>query len=225
MNLSKHADYFDPSKVDARIHIIGCGATGSTLAEMLTRLGLTRITLWDADTVAPHNLANQMFKHSSIGCAKVAAVANMMVDINPDLHLSEDLVLKLEWYDSQPLSGWVFLAMDNIDTRRKIVEQHWDNFNIRGMFDFRLGLMDGQHYAAKWDEQQEKERLLAQMQFTHEEAKANTPLSACGTSLCVVPGVRLILAAGVANFMNMVQGKDYKRVILSDAQRMTLDSF
>lgn len=225
MNLSKHLEYFDPHEVTESIHIIGCGATGSTLAEMLTRLGLQNFYLWDKDEVAPHNLANQMFKHANIGMLKAAVVANMMEDINPDLKQGVNIRVKLSWYENQPLSGWVFLAVDNIDTRRKIVELHMHNPNIRGMFDFRLGLMDGQHYAAKWDNDQDKERLLAQMQFTHEEAKANTPLSACGTSLCVVPGVRLIIAAGVANFMNMAQNKPYKRIILSDAQRMELDSF
>lgn len=223
MNLEKHKDYFNPSNVKEQIHIIGCGATGSTLAELLVRLGLTNITLWDFDEVAPHNLANQMFWHAQINQPKVLAVAWTLMQINPELH--ETLILKDVAYEDQRLSGWIFLCMDNIDTRRKIVEQHMDNIHIKGMFDFRLGLMDGQHYAAKWDVQKEKDNLLAQMQFSHEEAKANTPLSACGTALCVVPGVRMILAAGVANFMNMAMSKPYKRIILSNAEAMTLDSF
>ena len=223
MNLSKHKDYFNPEDCTGKIHIIGCGATGSTLAELLVRLGLTELVLWDFDKVEPHNLANQMFLYDDVGKDKVMAVASNLLYTNPDLGAT--LNIKNKAYTDQALSGWVFLCMDNIDTRRKIVEMHRHNKNIAGMFDFRLGLMDGQHYAAKWDDESDIDRLLAQMQFSHEEAKANTPLSACGTSLSVVPGVRMILAAGVANFMNMAMNKPYKRVVLSDAEHLTLDSF
>ena len=37
MDLSKSYDYFQPEKQDDRIHIIGCGSVGSTVASMLAR--------------------------------------------------------------------------------------------------------------------------------------------------------------------------------------------
>ena len=43
MDLSKSYEYFQPEKVDARIHMIGCGSVGATIAENLVRLGLTNI--------------------------------------------------------------------------------------------------------------------------------------------------------------------------------------
>ena len=67
MNLIKPQDYFSPTKVGSRCHIIGCGSVGSTIAENLVRLGVTNITLYDFDTVAEHNIANQMFFSSDIG--------------------------------------------------------------------------------------------------------------------------------------------------------------
>ena len=39
MNLNKHREFFDPEQFDDAIHIIGCGAVGSTIAEQLARLG------------------------------------------------------------------------------------------------------------------------------------------------------------------------------------------
>ena len=61
MNLVKSQDYFNPLDVTKRCHIIGCGSVGSTVAELLIRLGLTKISLYDFDVVSAHNLANQMF--------------------------------------------------------------------------------------------------------------------------------------------------------------------
>ena len=40
MNLAKSYEVFQPEKVQDRIYIIGCGAGGSTVAEMLARYPL-----------------------------------------------------------------------------------------------------------------------------------------------------------------------------------------
>jgi len=43
LNLSKSYDFFQPEQVRERIHIIGCGSVGSTVAELLVRFGLTKL--------------------------------------------------------------------------------------------------------------------------------------------------------------------------------------
>ena len=53
LNLSKSYDFFKPEDCTERIHIIGCGSVGSTVAELLARFGLTKLTLYDFDTVEP----------------------------------------------------------------------------------------------------------------------------------------------------------------------------
>ena len=75
LNLAKSYDFFKPEFCRERIHIIGCGSVGSTLAELLARFGLTNFALYDFDTVEPHNLANQMFRIEHIGMPKVDALA------------------------------------------------------------------------------------------------------------------------------------------------------
>jgi tRNA A37 threonylcarbamoyladenosine dehydratase len=150
MDLSKSYEFFQPDKCDSRIHIIGCGSVGSTLAELLVRYGLTKITLYDFDSVEPHNLANQMFDSSDINEPKVNAVAKHLYDINPDI--AEDLKLVATGWTGQKLNGYVFLCVDNIDLRREIVEQNMNNPFILAMFDFRTRLTDAQHYAADWSD-------------------------------------------------------------------------
>ena len=84
MDLSKSYEFFKPEMLESRIHIIGCGAIGSTVAENLVRFGITNISLYDFDTVEPHNIANQMFRQTDIGKLKTEAVAEYLCEINPE---------------------------------------------------------------------------------------------------------------------------------------------
>ena len=213
MNLNKSRDYFDPDKLgDRTIHIIGCGAVGSTLAETLTRMGIKNLTLWDDDIVSAHNIANQSFFHNDIGAPKVEQVAKQIKEINPEATPT----LRKEKYKQQPLSGYVCLCVDNIDTRRAIVEQHINNPYIKLMMDFRMRLTDAQHYAADWSIKEDRENLLSTMQFSHEEAQSQTPVSACGTTLNVVTTVKVIVSLGVANLVRFVlHGKVHKMILMN----------
>ena len=137
MNLSKHLSFFDPlTMLKGSIHIIGCGAVGSTVAEMLTRMGVVELHLWDFDIVSAHNLANQNFRHKDIGTPKVDALTDILTDINPDLKI----IKHPKGYTDEPLSGYVFLCVDNIDLRREICKAQQYNPHVQAVFDFRIDL-------------------------------------------------------------------------------------
>lgn len=223
MDLSKSYEYFQPEKSEDRIHIIGCGSVGSTVACMLARTGITNFILWDFDTVEPHNLANQMFRQKDIHKPKVEALLDIICEINPDI--ADSAKLKPEGWKGQQLSGYVFLCVDNIDLRREIVEKHFDNPYVKAMFDFRTRLEDAQHYAADWSDYKMKKDFLNSMNFSHDEAKEETPVSACNVTLSVCPTVLVICARGVANFMNFWNGKGIKKLILDDAFKFICDAF
>ena len=221
MNLSKHLELFNPRHVDASIHIIGCGAVGSTIAEMLTRLGCTDIHLYDFDIVTAHNIANQMFLNTHIADTKIIAVRHILKQINPDI----EVTVYPEGYVKQRLSGYVFLCVDNIDLRRNITEQQLQNPHIKAMFDFRLELHVGQFYLADWKNQKHKEDFINSMQFTHEEAAQETPTNACGLSLGLLPTNRVICSFGVAQFINHVNEQPYKKLIVANAFTGLVDAF
>lgn len=221
MNIIKHLEYFNPQEdLKAPIHIIGCGAIGSTLAEMFARLGIEELHIWDMDTVSAHNIANQMFVEAEIGEEKTRCVADMMRSINNQVKVT----VHNEW-DGQVLQGYVFLCVDNIDLRRKIVEQNMYNPMIKAMFDFRMRLTDAQHYAADWKDMTMKQNFLKTMQFTHEEAKEATPTSACGTNLSVAFTVRTVVSLGVSNFVNYLKTNELKKVVLIDMKQFDLTTF
>ena len=223
LNLIKSYDFFKPEEVKGRIHIIGCGSVGSTVAELLARFGLTKITLYDFDTVEPKNLANQMYRQEHIGRRKAVALSEMLVEINPEI--GSGLRVSNDSYKNQNLSGFVFLCVDNIELRREIAEANKDNPYIKAMFDFRTRLTDAQHYAADWSDMKMADDFIRSMSFTHEEAAAETPVSACNVTLSVAPTVRIICALGVANFINFVKGGGLKKFIQMDAFSFILDAF
>lgn len=223
MDLSKSYEFFQPEKDDTRIHIIGCGSVGSTLAENLARCGVTKMTLWDFDRVEAHNICNQMFRQQDVGRLKVEALKDILMDINPEI--ADSLELKPDGWQGKMLSGYIFLAVDNIDLRRKFVEQHMDSPYVKAMFDFRTLLESAQHYAADWRDYKMKQDFLKSMQFSHDEAKSETPVSACGITLGVATTVRLICALGANNYINFVKGNGLKKLVIIDGFNYILDAF
>lgn len=123
------------------------------------------------------------------------------------------------------MSGYIFLCVDSIELRREIVEKHLDSPYVKAVFDFRTLLEGAQHYAADWSDFKMKKDLLNSMQFSHEEAKEETPVSACGVTLGVATTVRLICALGVNNYINFVKGNGIKKLVMIDGFNFMLDAF
>ncbi len=223
MDLSKSYEFFQPEKDNSRVHIIGCGSVGSTVAENLVRCGVTKLTLWDFDKVEEHNIVNQMFRAADVGKRKTDALAEILTEINPEV--SDSLQKKTNGWCGELLSGYIFLCVDSIELRRQIVEKHMNSCFVKAVFDFRTMLESAQHYAADWSEYKMKKDLLNSMNFSHEEAAAETPVSACGVTLGVATTVRIISALGVNNYIGFVKGKGLKKLILADGFNFVLDAF
>lgn len=213
MDCTKHYEYFNPTEVIDNIHIIGCGAIGSTVAENLVRLGITKIHLYDFDVVNPHNVANQMFNDKDIGLPKVLALKTILQNINPEVQVT----VHPKGYTSHNVkNGHIFLCVDDIELRKRIVEEASLSNYVKSFLDFRMGLSDAQHYA-RANTPDEITALLETMSFTNEEARREMPVSACGTNLNILPTVRVIVGYGIANFINYIKGSKLKPMILIDA--------
>ena len=211
MDLNKSLEFFDPAKVKARCHIIGCGSIGSNVAELLARYGVEDIVLWDFDVVEPHNIANQLYYQDQVDMPKTSALKDILEDINHDIRLK----LNGE-YKGQPLEGFVFMCVDSVDVRNMIVEANWYNPEVIAVIDFRTTLLEGQTYFTDWSDIKQKRSLKESLNFTHEEAKANTPVSACGFELSVSPVVKMCSIMGIVNFTNFINKQPTKHMIICD---------
>ena len=223
MDLSKSYEFFQPEKDNTMIHIIGCGSVGSTIAENLVRCGVTKITLYDFDKVDKHNIVNQMFRQQYIGKLKVEALRDLLIEINPDI--KDTIRINPDGWQGKLLSGYVFLCPDNIELRRNFVEKHMNHPFVKAVFDVRTALTGAQMYGADWSELKMKRDLLNSMQFSHDEAKEETPVSACGITLGVVTTVRLICALCVNNYIRFVKGEGIWKFGQIDGFDGTLDVF
>lgn len=221
MNLSKVKEYFDAEElVTGKVNIIGCGSIGSHLAELFARQGIQEVELWDFDTVSAHNITNQMFFHEDIGAYKVDAVEKMMTAINPDIK-----VIKHPKGIEEPytLSGYVFLCVDNIELRKKIVLANKFNPKVIAFFDFRTRLTDSQCYAAVRTDLKQMNALIESMNFTHAEVLEETPVSACGVELNVVDVIKVTTSIGFANFRNFLKTGQLKVAAIIDMESLLID--
>lgn len=212
MNLNKMYGYFDPTQYEDRFVVIGCGAIGSHVAEILTRLGIKHITLYDFDFVTEHNITNQLYTAEDVNKLKTEALANYLKKINPDLKL----IVKGKYTD-QPLSGHVILAVDSVDVRKEIINNNITNIYIKTWTDFRMGLTEAQAYLYT-----DPKNLLKTLDFTHEEAMQNTPVSPCGTTLNVNTTVKCITALGIQNLINHLLKKPNKHIVTIDLNKLDI---
>ena len=221
MNLSKSLEYFDPlNQVKGTIHIIGIGAMGSRIAELLARLGIRKINIWDMDTVEDKNVANQIYTHKHIGMNKTDALEEILKEINPNI-----TVVKHGEYTDEMLSGYIFLCVDSIEVRYKIAKKFENSNYVKAMYDTRMRLEDAQSYGALWSNSEQRKQFINSMDFSDDEAKEATPVSACGTTLSVASTVVSTAAFTVANFINTIRKGECTSMIFTNAFDFSIIKF
>ena len=108
-------------------------------------------------------------------------------------------------------SVWTILICAVKSLRQTSITRKWV-----ACFDIRTGLYDAQIYAADWAVVAEIKNLLRTMNFSHEEAQAETPVSACGDTLGVADTVRLATTVCVMNFKRfLTTGKVKKSTMVT----------
>lgn len=67
----------------ARVAIIGAGALGATVSELMVRAGVTNVGLIDPDVLVAGNISRHSATLANVGTAKVTAVATRLQQISP----------------------------------------------------------------------------------------------------------------------------------------------
>jgi tRNA A37 threonylcarbamoyladenosine dehydratase len=75
---------------NANVLVVGVGGVGSFAAEFLARAGVGSLTIVDGDVVDITNINRQLpALHSTVGMAKIDVVGDRLMDINPELNLTQ----------------------------------------------------------------------------------------------------------------------------------------
>ena len=123
MDLSKSLEFFDPlNQIKAPIHVIGIGAMGSRVAELLVRLGVTKLHIWDMDKVEPKNIANQVYLNHHIGMQKVDALEEYLKDIKMIHIVNLDAIL----FKTNEKFDLIFI--DGAKSHQEIMFEHCQKF-------------------------------------------------------------------------------------------------
>lgn len=111
--------------LNSHVSIIGCGGLGGHVAEILTRIGIGRLTLIDFDVFEEHNLNRQNFSnYESLGEEKVFVVKKALEKINPALHV-EAIVKKFnpkKDFVMVETSDLIIDALDNPQTKLDLAQ-------------------------------------------------------------------------------------------------------
>lgn len=127
---------------DNNILIVGCGAIGSFVAISLAKMGLTKFTLCDADTVEEHNLPNQFFTTKDVTRPKVNATSDNMFLFNPkcEIRIINDVFKTVE------KAQIVISCVDNMEVRKQIFKSCKKDKKVQLFIDARMGGLEGQVY-------------------------------------------------------------------------------
>ena len=82
----------EPSIATKTVALIGLGALGSKVAELLAQAGVLSFRLCDLDMVTTGNAVRHIAGVSSFGTAKVTAVMRRLLDINPHIEFEEGAI-------------------------------------------------------------------------------------------------------------------------------------
>ena len=198
MDLSRHISVFNPAAVKDDIHIIGVGATGSFVAMMLARMGVPVINIYDFDDVEIHNIPNQYYDTGDLGKLKAEALADKLRLINPDItvNVGKEAVTP---EDVSKMSGYLFSLVDSMKVRKELWEAAKANTNLINVWESRLGSDQARVYSLPIDKDVNYAKY-EQDCYDYDKAE----VSACGTSITVLPIVMMTASLMIVQFIDLV---------------------
>jgi hypothetical protein len=99
------------------VTVIGIGAIGRQVALQLAASGVPRLQLIDFDSVEPTNITTQGYLASDLGLPKVAATAQAIRQIDPEIAVDE---VADRYRPQHQLGEAVFCCVDSIEARGAI---------------------------------------------------------------------------------------------------------
>lgn len=132
LNRSQQDRIFDPDNARP-VTLIGAGSVGSMAAGWLADIGVSDLTVWDADDVASHNVPMSRYEPEQIARKKVSALAELVAR-KSGLAIAQ--VPRM--YAGEPLRGSIVACVDRMSARQLIWKQVRKNPNVDILVDTRI---------------------------------------------------------------------------------------
>ena len=119
------AQWFNYTK-DLDISLAGLGGIGSYVAFLLSRLVLTKLHLYDNDTIESVNLSGQLFSHSDLGLPKTTTVGKMMDNYGNSI----SKILHSSYTEYSYAYKIMICGFDNMEARKIYFNNWYRNVHI-----------------------------------------------------------------------------------------------
>ncbi|MCC6177324.1 MAG: ThiF family adenylyltransferase [Chloroflexi bacterium] len=111
----RQTDLVTPEHLRWPVAVVGVGGIGSPTTLALAKMGCRRLSIYDPDTVEPHNLPSQLYRLDDVGRPKVEALAEVVRAFT-----SAEVRPVQERVAGPRLDGIVVAAVDSMASREAI---------------------------------------------------------------------------------------------------------
>jgi len=131
--LTRQLDLIPLDVLDEQITVIGAGAIGSFTVLSLVKSGFENITVYDFDIIEPENMSSQFYRIKDIGKNKVDALQDLVKEFT-----GVEIQVKNELYKTGTFPGIVISAVDSMEVRKLIWDNHKVSFGTKLVIDPRM---------------------------------------------------------------------------------------
>lgn len=172
--------------------IIGAGAIGSHTAEVLCKMGIQKIRIYDFDDVEAHNVANQGYFVNEIGYKKVEALKNRLSSGTG----AEILVENRRFEAGEEFQEeYVISAVDSMSSRSDIWSSFLRSDESSYFLDGRMGAREGSVFFV--DKAQSESVIRYDQSLFPDEEAVPLPCTEKSTIFCAY-GISSIIGALIA---------------------------
>lgn len=198
LDTRRHDLLFDKTTCTYPVHIIGVGGVGSNVARLLAKLAVGErgpVHAWDHDIVEAHNVPNQAYDAADVGMPKTEALKRHYRQWN-----GGEIVVHTERVQGPiPLSGVVFLCVDNNDVRKEICESSvWKKQDISLLIETR---MDATHVIVHTVDPSNDRHIECWNLFWYPHAETEN-LAGCGGPASVITASDMTANVAVQQFVH-----------------------
>lgn len=190
MRFLRQQDVVDAEKIaNLQVFLIGLGSIGSVTGLYLAKMGVCKLTCFDADVVDVHNVSNQGYGMSDVGLLKADAFSTL-VELQTGV-LPNSIGLQ---YDGRPLTGIVISAVDSMASRLAIWKAIRDQTAVQLYIDSRMALNTMDIHIVR--PQVKADRIWYSKTLVHDDQTLQEPCTA--RTVCYTP---LMAASVVCNLV------------------------